>query len=43
MINTYIVSGFLGAGKTTFITRLLKADLGKVLLLENEFGESAAA
>ena len=40
MINVYIVSGFLGAGKTTFIQKLLsgmKSD--KVMLLENEFGE----
>ena len=39
MINTYIISGFLGAGKTTFISHLLKMNLGKVMLLENEFGE----
>ncbi len=39
MIDTYIISGFLGAGKTTFIQRLLKMNLGKVMLLENEFGE----
>ena len=39
MINTYIISGFLGAGKTTFIQHLLSLDLGKTMLLENEFGE----
>ncbi|MDO4500360.1 MAG: GTP-binding protein [Erysipelotrichaceae bacterium] len=40
MINVYIVSGFLGAGKTTFIQKLLKEKkFGKVMLLENEFGE----
>lgn len=39
MINTYIISGFLGAGKTTFIQHLLTFNLGKVMLLENEFGE----
>ena len=40
MINVYIISGFLGAGKTTLIQHLLKGQkLGKVMLLENEFGE----
>ena len=36
-----IVSGFLGAGKTTFIQRLLDEALKteKVVLIENEFGE----
>ena len=40
MINVYIISGFLGAGKTTFIQKLLKEKkFEKVMLLENEFGE----
>ena len=40
MINVYIVSGFLGSGKTTFIQKLLKEKkFEKVMLLENEFGE----
>ena len=40
MINVYIVSGFLGAGKTTFIQKLLSdVKFEKVMLLENEFGE----
>ena len=40
MINVYIISGFLGAGKTTFIQKLLKEHkFDKVMLLENEFGE----
>ena len=40
MINVYIVSGFLGAGKTTFIQKLLsEKKFDKVMLLENEFGE----
>lgn len=40
MINVYIVSGFLGAGKTTFIQKLLKEKkFPKPVLLENEFGE----
>ncbi len=36
-----IISGFLGAGKTTFIKRLLETSIGKekVVLIENEFGE----
>ncbi len=36
-----IISGFLGAGKTTFIKRLLDTDLKneKVVLIENEYGE----
>lgn len=41
MINVYIVSGFLGSGKTTFIKQLLKGDLKDVLLIENEFGEAS--
>ncbi len=40
MINVYIVSGFLGAGKTTFIQKLLKEKkFERPMLLENEFGE----
>ena len=40
MINVYIISGFLGAGKTTFIQKLLKEHkFDKVMLLKNEFGE----
>lgn len=39
MINVYIISGFLGAGKTSFIKRLLTMNLNRVMLLENEFGE----
>ena len=39
MIEVYIVSGFLGAGKTTLINYLLKEqDLKKTMLIENEFG-----
>ena len=36
-----IISGFLGAGKTTFIKRLLETKLKdeKVVLIENEYGE----
>lgn len=40
MINVYVISGFLGAGKTTFIQKLLsEKKFDKVMLLENEFGE----
>lgn len=38
MINVYIVSGFLGAGKTTLIQRMLSG-MKDVMLIENEFGE----
>lgn len=40
MINVYIVSGFLGSGKTTFIKKLLsEKKFKKLMLIENEFGE----
>ena len=41
MTKIDIISGFLGAGKTTFISQLIKAALHreKVVLIENEFGE----
>ncbi len=41
MIKIDIISGFLGAGKTTLIKRLLNTKLrdGKVVLIENEYGE----
>ena len=41
MIKVDIISGFLGAGKTTLIKKLLKDALHKeqVVLIENEFGE----
>lgn len=40
MVKFDIVSGFLGAGKTTFIKKILKAlDHEKVVIIENEFGE----
>ncbi len=40
MIKIDIISGFLGAGKTTFIKRLLETKLKneKVVLIENEYG-----
>ncbi len=41
MTKIDIISGFLGAGKTTLIKKLLKESLKdeKVVLIENEFGE----
>ena len=41
MTKIDIISGFLGAGKTTFIQKMLKDVLHneKVVLIENEFGE----
>ena len=41
MTKIDIISGFLGAGKTTFIKKLLKEAISgeKVVLIENEFGE----
>ena len=41
MTKIDIISGFLGAGNTTFIKKLLKEAIAgeKVVLIENEFGE----
>ena len=41
MTKVNIISGFLGAGKTTLIKKLLSGAFGdeKVVLLENEYGE----
>lgn len=41
MTKIDIISGFLGAGKTTLIKKLLSEALAgeKVVLIENEFGE----
>ena len=41
MLKIDIVSGFLGAGKTTFIKRILKTNINneKIVLIENEFGD----
>ena len=41
MTKIDIVSGFLGAGKTTLIKKLLKEALAgtQTVLIENEFGE----
>ncbi len=40
MVKIDVVSGFLGAGKTTLVKKLLKAyENEKVVLIENEFGD----
>ena len=41
MTKVNVISGFLGAGKTTFIKKLLAEALKgeKIVLIENEFGE----
>ncbi len=40
MVKIDVISGFLGAGKTTLIRKLLKAyENEKVVLIENEFGD----
>ena len=41
MTKIDIISGFLGAGKTTLINKLIKEayDDEKLVLIENEFGE----
>ena len=38
-IRDRIVTGFLGAGKTTLVNHILKGDHGKLIaVIENEFG-----
>ena len=41
MLKIDIISGFLGAGKTTLIKKLLSSALKgqKIVLIENEFGD----
>ncbi len=39
-MNILVVSGFLGAGKTTFIRTLAQRTGGRFAVYENEFGES---
>lgn len=40
-MNILIVSGFLGAGKTTFIKELIKRTGTKPVILENEYGDNS--
>ena len=35
-----IISGFLGAGKTTFINKYISENKGKTVIIENEFGKT---
>ena len=38
-----VVTGFLGAGKTTLVNYILNGDHGlKIAVIENEFGEARA-
>ena len=41
MVKVDVISGFLGAGKTTLIQKIFESVLKKekVVLIENEFGE----
>lgn len=39
-VKVLVVSGFLGAGKTTFIRKLISSIPERICVLENEFGES---
>ncbi len=43
MTDIYIVSGFLGAGKTTWIQKMLKESFQgqRVVLIENDFGQAS--
>ena len=38
-MKVLIVSGFLGAGKTSFIKKLVEKSDKQVVILENEFGD----
>lgn len=39
MINIYVITGFLGSGKTTFLNHFLKYRSGSSIVIENEFGK----
>lgn len=41
MVKVDVISGFLGAGKTTLIKKMFESDIAKeqVVIIENEFGE----
>ena len=40
LVNINIISGFLGAGKTTFLKKILPNIQGKIAIIENEFGDA---
>ena len=39
-MKVLVVSGFLGAGKTTFIRKLISRSTERLAVLENEFGRT---
>ncbi len=41
MINVNIISGFLGAGKTTFLRKIIHVMKGQTVLIENEFSDES--
>ena len=40
IVKVLVVSGFLGAGKTTFIQELVRRTGKDVVIYENEYGEA---
>ena len=42
MTNIYLISGFLGAGKTTLIKTMVRSVFRdkKIVVIENDFGEA---
>lgn len=40
-MNILIISGFLGAGKTTFIKELIRRTHKNIVVMENEFGSAS--
>ena len=42
MTDVYVISGFLGAGKTTLIKTMVRSALRnkKIVVIENDFGEA---
>ncbi len=40
-MNVLIISGFLGAGKTTFIKELIRRTRKNIVVMENEFGSAS--
>lgn len=41
VVEVLVVSGFLGAGKTTLIKNLVKSAPGKICILENDYGRES--
>lgn len=40
IVNINVISGFLGAGKTTFLKKILPYIDGQIAIIENEFGDA---